>query len=148
MLFSKVILSLRMKLRSGYEYGNSEYSDSETMMPVIDDFDDSNNNSFQMIANTDSITPSPIVRVKNLFGRFVPAINGSSLNRVKNLFNRVVPAILYGFKSIVIITPTVLGVVGGLLSFFHHFKYNSDQVKLFVEIDGELFSLTKTNQTV
>lgn len=142
MVVSKIIVLFNMKLRSGFQHGNSNDSmECQTMVPVEEESDDSNHYSEDD-------------RVVQNFTSINPTMGHSSLQRFQRPFNRVA-TFLRGFKSVlvrvVMMTPTIIGVIGGLLSAWNYCAENSKEVKLFIDIDGELFSnsnFNKVNQTV
>lgn len=140
-----------MRLRSGLQYHITDESNESTqsMMLVVDESNDSdnscsrssfsgNNDSVQVLASNGFFGTNRAVQIF----RASDAMVHSLLRRFRKLSVDFGARFLFFVKSLLNVTPTLLGIVGGVISIVHYLK-SSHQMNLFVEIDGELFSLNK-----
>lgn len=153
MAISRLIFSLKMKLRSGFRYGDS--SDAVQLYRVIDDdsSDDSEDGSIDGSSGNNRFVPE-LSSVCHIQGNrvvqiFTPISSffQSHLTLVKIFIGRFGCFVVDCFKMVYQISPTILGIVGGVISLSQYWKPMHKPMQFFVEVDGELFVMNKVNKT-
>lgn len=125
MPLSKLIISFRMRLRSGRNYGEEE-----------DEISNNSENSNELSCHQEQI--APLVEALPV----EPTMELSTFNRIKIVFIRGVLKFIYS-------VPTLLGVIGGIRSLWTFFNETEEKLHFsFVNINGETFSINKINSTI
>lgn len=160
MSISRLIFSLKMRLRSGFRYGESSHA-VELYRVVDDDFSDGSEDDFSdgseefpivgPVGNDGCIQRFSVGRIQvNRVTQIVASISSAfqtSIRCVRFLSSRVCFFVIDGFKILYHIAPTILGIVGGVVSIFQYCSPRNEPMHLYVEIDGELFAMNKVNKT-